>query len=92
MKRAFKNSSARNSYPALTIVTAYDGLNTPSFFTKAMDLADLRRLVNLARQTLHHLMNSNGILDFPSFKSILNCDHSIYDIVIQLKPLQVNLL
>ena len=58
-----------------------------------MSKQNLRRLVNLARQSLHSALSSSPStpLDFSALSEAITkpCDLDIYDIVIQLKPLQV---
>jgi len=76
--------------PALTVFLPY-GAATAA--TKSLSKQNLRRLVNLARQSLHSALSSSSStpLDFSALSEAITkpCDLDIYDIVIQLKPLQV---
>lgn len=82
-------SDNRDSMPALAVLLPYGAATA---VTKSLSKQDLRRLVNLARQALHSSLSSTPTpLDFSSLSEAITkpCDLDIYDIVIQLKPLQV---
>jgi hypothetical protein len=70
-------------------LTPFD--KTLCHFGRSIREADAKRLVNLARQTLHAVTsNRETFLDFDSFSQGTSaCDLGIYDFVIHLKPLQV---
>lgn len=81
----------RSAFPAAVLITPFD--RTPSSYTRDLSKADLKRLVNLARQTLHTILSGpEGILDLDSYESTLSCDPAIFDIIINLKPLQIPMI
>ena len=82
-------SDNRDSMPALAVLLPYGAATA---VTKSLSKQNMRRLVNLARQALHSaLSTSPTLLDFSALSETVTklCDLDIYDIVIQLKPLQV---
>ena len=83
-------SENRDSLPALAVLLPYGAATA---VTKSLSKQNLRRLINLARQVLHAALStpSPTPLNLAAMSEVMMkpCDLSIYDIVIQLKPLQV---
>ena len=82
-------SDNRDSLPALAVLLPYGAATA---VTKSLSKQNMRRLVNLARQALHSALSTSPTpLDFSALSEAVTkpCDLDIYDIVIQLKPLQV---
>ena len=83
-------SENRDSLPALAVLLPYGAATA---VTKSLSKQNLRRLINLARQVLHAALStpSHTQLNLAAMAEVMMkpCDLGIYDIVIQLKPLQV---
>ena len=83
-------SDSRDSLPALAVLLP---CGAATAVTKSLSKQNLRRLVNLARQALHSALSSSSAtpLDFLTLSETIArpSDLEIYDILIQLKPLQI---
>ena len=81
-------ANERDSLPELVLITPFDKVH--SYLTRNLHSADLLRLVNLCRKTLHLIVSrADLIVDWSQFELAMDCDLSVYDVVIRLKPLQI---
>lgn len=78
----------RSTLPAMVIMTPFD--KSPSCITKDFLSLNVKRLINLARHSLHAMtLEEKLTLNWKAFEVSMNCDTEIFDLLIHLKPLQI---